>query len=86
MAKYQIEISKTAEKQLKKIDKLHQIRIVDAILQLSINPAPFGSKKLAGFDDVFRIRIGNYRVIYSLEGKKLLIIVLKIGHRKDVYR
>jgi hypothetical protein len=47
---------------------------------------PRGSRKLQGFDDLFRIRVGTYRVIYSVEEARLLVLLLKLGHRKDVYR
>ena len=86
MAKYKIVISSSAEKSLKKIPKKDVKRIVDAMERLAFHPFPFWSRKLAGYDKVFRIRIGYYRVIYEVEGQKLLILVLKIGHRKDVYR
>jgi len=86
MARYRIEISRTAEKQLKKIRRDDQRRVVAAILGLADDPHPNGSRKLVGYDDVFRIRVGRYRVLYSVSGKKLIVIVLKIGNRKDVYR
>lgn len=86
MVRYSIEISRTAEKRLKKLRRDDQRRVVTAILALGDDPHPRGSRKLAGYDDVFRIRVGSYRVLYSVSGRKLIIIVLKIGHRKDVYR
>ena len=86
MASYSIEISRTAEKQLKKLPKDEQQRVATAITALGLDPYPQGSRKLMGYDDVFRIRIGRYRVLYSVSAQKLLIIILKIGHRKDVYR
>jgi len=86
MAKYRIVISSSAEKSLKKIPKKDVKRIVDAIERLALHPFPVGSRKLAGYDKIFRIRIGYYRVIYEVEGQNLLILVLKIGHRKDVYK
>jgi mRNA interferase RelE/StbE len=86
MARYRIEISRTAEQQLKKIRRGDQRRVVAAILGLADDPHPNGSRKLVGYDDVFRIRVGQYRVLYSVSGKKLIVIVLKIGNRKDVYR
>ncbi len=86
MARYSIEISRTAEKQLEKLNRDDQRRVVRAILALADDPRPQGSRKLTGYDDVFRIRVGRYRVLYSVSGKKLVIIILKIGHRKDVYR
>ena len=86
MARYRIEISRTAERQLKKLRREDQRRVVKAMLGLADDPRPKGSRKLAGYDDVFRIRVGRYRIIYSIAGKKLVIIILKIGQRKDVYR
>ena len=86
MARHSIEISRTAEKQLKKLNRDNQRRVVKAIVALAEDPRPQGSRKLAGYDDVFRIRVGPYRVLYSVSGKKLVIIILKIGHRKNVYR
>ena len=86
MARHSIEISRTAEKQLKRLNRDNQRRVVKAIVALAEDPRPPGSRKLAGYDDVFRIRVGPYRVLYSVSEKKLVIIILKIGHRKDVYR
>ena len=86
MARYKIEISRTAEKQLKKLSKDDQKRVVAAILDLAENPLPKGSRKLAGYEDVYRIRVGHFRILYSCVAKTLIVIVLKIGHRKDVYR
>ena len=86
MARYSIEISRTAEKQLKKLNRDHQRQVVKAIVALADDPHPQGSRRLTGYEDIFRIRVGQYRVLYSVSGKKLIIIVLKIGHRKDVYR
>lgn len=86
MANYKIEISSAAEKSLRKIAKKDLVKIIDAIQILKINPFPEGCRKLAGEEGIYRIRQGNYRIIYEIEGKKLLILVLKIGHRKDIYR
>ncbi len=86
MAKYHLEITKVAEKQLKKIDKAHQRKISTTILALANNPTPEGCKKLKGYEDIYRIRIGTYRVIYKIENKKVTVVILKLGHRKDIYR
>ena len=56
------------------------------MLALGEEPHPPGSRKLTGYDDVFRVRVGVYRIIYSVSGRRLVIIMLKIGHRKDIYR
>ena len=86
MANYRIEISTSAERSLKKIPNKDISKIVEAIQVLAINPYPDNCRKLSGEDNTFRIRQGNYRIIYEVLGKKLLILILKIGHRKDVYR
>ena len=86
MGRYEIEISRTAEKQLEKIPREEQQRVVRAMLALAEAPHPRGSRKLSGYDDVFRIRVGRYRVLYSIVESRLVIIILKVGHRKDVYR
>ncbi len=86
MARYKIEISRSAERQLRKLRREALSRAVRAILALGDDPHPKGSRKLSGYDDVFRIRVSQYRILYSVSGKKLIIIILKIGQRKDVYR
>ena len=86
MASYEIEISRTAEKQLKKLSEDDQLRVVRAVLALAEEPQPRGSRKLSAHDDVFRIRVGRFRVLYSVAENRLVILILKIGHRKDVYR
>ncbi|MDD5224064.1 MAG: type II toxin-antitoxin system RelE/ParE family toxin [bacterium] len=86
MARYKIEVSATAEKQLRNISRSDQVRVVNAIIKLAENPCPRGCRKLAGYDDVYRIRVGFYRVIYSVDRLQIIIAVLKIGHRKDIYR
>lgn len=86
MANYRIEISSTAEKALKKIPKKDLIKIVESIQILAINPFPEGCRKLAGEEGTYRIRQGDFRIIYEVEGTKLKVLVLKIGHRKDIYR
>ena len=86
MANYRIEVSATAERQIRKLPRADQIRVVRAIQALSIDPRPPGCRKLSGHDDVFRVRIGRYRVLYSIEDRRLVIIVLKVGDRRDIYR
>jgi len=82
---YKIFIEKSAQKDLAKIPLQHQNRIITAIQLLAKNPRPAGSKKLSG-RDAWRIRIGTYRVIYEILDDRLIILVVVIGHRKDIYR
>jgi mRNA interferase RelE/StbE len=86
MASFEIEISRTAEKQLRNLAEKDQLRVIRAMLALADEPHPRGSRKLSGYDDVFRIRVGRFRVLYSVYERRLVILVLKIGQRKDVYR
>jgi len=86
MRKYSIRISQSAEKSLKTIPKNDQKRIAHAIITLANNPFPVGARKLSGLDDTYRIRVRHYRMIYSVDQRIVTIIILKIGHRKEVYR
>ncbi len=81
---YQLVIDCYAQKQLGKIPPPHFNRIVKEINGLSNNPRPSGCKKLKGRPG-YRIRIGDYRVIYNIEDKILTVFVIEIGHRKNIY-
>ena len=83
---FRLEVSRTAERQLAALPRDDQIRVSRVIQHLAEEPRPVGTRKLSGYSDVYRIRVGHYRIIYSVEDDRLLIIVLKIGHRKDIYR
>ena len=82
---YSIEILRSAQKSLSKINHQDQERIISVVETLVNNPRPTGCKKLAG-RPAWRIRIGAYRVIYEIQEDKLVIVVLDIGHRKEIYR
>ena len=86
MAKYSVEITETAERQLRKLSKPDQIRLLKVIRALADEPFPYGCRKLQGYEHAFRLRMGVYRVIYTIENRRLTVVVMKIGHRKDVYR
>jgi mRNA interferase RelE/StbE len=86
MASYRVDVSATAERQIRKLPRADQIRVLRVIQALANDPRPPGCHKLTGLDDVFRVRVGRYRVLYSIEDRRLVIIVLKVGDRKDVYR
>ena len=85
MASYKIEFSKRVRKDFNKIPTHDAKRILDAVQRLAGDPMPPNSKKLKG-EELFRIRIGNYRVIYSIVDSKMIIAVVKLGHRKDIYK
>jgi len=84
--RYRIEFSPAAERQFKKIPKEVQIRLKHRIDILAENPFPRGVKKLSAEETLYRLRPGDYRIVYQCQGKALLILILKLGHRKNVYR
>ena len=63
-----------------------QVRVMDAILALADDPRPLGCRKLAGGDNEYRIRVGDYRVIYQVFDTHLIIVMVDVGHRREVYR
>jgi mRNA interferase RelE/StbE len=85
VAKYRILIKPSAVKELKKIPKKDIAKITDKIQALADNPQPEGCEELAE-KNAYRIRQGSYRIIYTIEDDILIVIVLKIAHRRDVYR
>lgn len=84
MAAYNITISKSAQKQLNKLQNDIADRIIDSIYTLADDPRPSGYKKLKG-REAYRIRVGDYRVIYEIFDNVLLIDIIALGHRKDIY-
>ena len=83
---YVIEYKKSVEKELRKLPSTQLKSIVAKIRTLATNPHPEGSVKLRGSSDLFRIRHADYRVIYQIQNEKLTILVVKVGHRREVYR
>jgi len=86
MAEYSIEVSATAERQIRKLSDADQRRVIDVIKQLGVKPRPRGCRKLQGYDDIYRVRTGVFRILYSVEDKCLVVLILKVGHRKWIYR
>ena len=84
--KYRIEFKRSAVKALKRVPKRDRRRISDKIDSLSENLPDHTTTKMKGDNPFHRIRVGDYRIIYEIQNKILLILVLKIGHRKDIYR
>lgn len=83
---YSILLAPPAERQLRSFAPAIQKRLVRRIKTLQHDPRPSGVKKLAGEEDLYRIREGNYRIIYTIQDKELIVLILKIGDRKEVYR
>ena len=83
---HQIIIKPSAEKQLDKLPKSVRVRVLDKLEELRQDPRPHGAIKLIGADDLWRIRIGDYRVVYEIQDERLIVLVLRVAHRKDIYK
>ena len=82
---YQIRINRSAEKELDALQSNLRARIVDRLLQLEENPRPSRVKKLQG-QEAYRLRVGDYRILYTINDAEQLVIIYAIGHRREVYR
>lgn len=82
---YTVELSNRAKRELAALSTDLQTRIVTALRKLEENPRPSGIEKLTG-TDAYRLRVGDYRILYEVHDQILLVLVVKIGHRRDVYR
>jgi len=86
MASLRIEFARSATKDLRAIDRQWIPRILAAIESLAGEPRPVGCKKLVGSEHTYRIRVGDYRVIYDIHAGELVVFVVRVRHRRDVYR
>jgi mRNA interferase RelE/StbE len=85
MAEYKVLFKNSVWKDFESIPKDELIKVIERIGSLSKNPKPNGSQKLSG-QERYRIRQGRYRILYSIQDEELNILVVKVAHRKDVYR
>jgi mRNA interferase RelE/StbE len=84
---YEVLIKPAVLRQTKKLELPIQIAVEEAIELLADDPRPEGCTKLKGAENLYRIRVAkNYRIIYEIQDKKLIVIVVKVGHRREVYR
>ena len=82
---YKVIFTKSVKKDFRKIPKLEVLKILNDIAYLAKNPRSAKPKKLKG-EKLYRLRVGNYRVIYDIQDNLMLIFVVKLGHRSDIYR
>lgn len=82
---YTIEYKKSARKELERLDRETQSRVLDAVDELASAPRPSGVRKIVGGKNVWRIRVGHYRVIYKIYDERLVVMVVRVAHRKEAY-
>ncbi len=82
---YQVEFAPLARRQIRKLPRDIQGRILERVEGLATDPRPPGVKKLADDEDFYRIRVGDYRVVYQIHDRKLIVLIVKVGHRREVY-
>jgi mRNA interferase RelE/StbE len=86
VARYKLLIKPSAAKEIESAPKKDRLRIIKRIQELSSGPRPPGCEKLSGHDDKYRVRQGTYRIVYTISDVGLVICIVKVGHRKEVYR
>ena len=87
MASYRVLIKPSAAKEIEAVGrKEDRQRIVTRVRSLARDPRPYGGEKLSGREDLYRLRVGRYRVVYSVGDAELVVVIVRVGHRKDVYR
>ncbi len=83
---YEVRLKPSAERELRKLPRQIQFRVARRLDGLAADPRPTGCEKLAGLADLYRIRVGDYRIVYQVSDEILMVLVVTIGHRGDVYR
>jgi len=86
MASYKIIWKKSVKKELRNIHKDYIPQIFASVEKLTKNPFPPGVKKLSGSENTYRVKVADYRIIYEIEQKRLIIQIIRVRHRKDVYK
>ncbi len=83
---YSVALAPAAVRQLRKLDATARRRVQASVELLAVQPRPPGAKKLVGGSGEWRVRTGEYRIIYEIHDNALLVLVLAVGHRRDIYR
>lgn len=83
---YNVDVGPKASKFIRKQNQQIQQQIITKLRELEINPRPHGCKRLKGKHELYRVRTGDYRIIYTIKDNQLLVLVVQIGNRRDVYR
>ena len=83
---YEVRLKPSAERKLRKLPREAQQRLASRLDGLAADPRPPGCERLAALEGLYRVRIGDYRIIYQIEDRALIVLVITIGHRREVYR
>ena len=83
---YRVEVAEAAVRSLRKLDPTARRRVQAAIELLAEQPRPSGARKLVGGDGLMRVRTGDYRIVYEIHDDVLVVLVVAVGHRREVYR
>jgi len=86
MASYSIRWKKSSVKELRKVHKETVPKIIEAVEKLALNPYHVGAKKLVGSERTFRIKVGSYRILYEIDESEIIIEIIRVRHRKEIYR
>jgi mRNA interferase RelE/StbE len=86
MVSYRVEFRGAAERELRRIDRQTIPRLIEAIRSLAEEPRPAGTRKLAGSEQAYRIRVGDYRVVYTVDDEAKLVSIDRVRHRREAYR
>jgi len=86
MASYKVVWKSSARKELRRLPKGVILRILETVEKFSEDPFPSGFRKLLGSNHTYRVRVGDYRIVYSVRSSILIVEIVRVGHRKDIYR
>ena len=83
---YRVELAPRATRELRRLDHIIRERVLRALIGLEVEPRPQGVKKLVGAESTWRLRIGDYRIVYEIRDRELLVMVIRVAHRREVCR
>ena len=82
---HSVEFAPLARRQMNKLPREIQMRIIERVEELASNPRPAGVKKLVSEDSLYRVQVGEYRAVYQIRDRELVVLIVKVGHRREVY-
>ena len=83
--RYRVEFAPPAQRQIRKLPRETQKRVLQRIADLGMDPRPVGVKKLVDEENLYRVRLGDYRIVYQIRDRELVVLIVKVGHRREIY-